>query len=78
MLTIFIFSVYQCFNFDKFCGYTDRTQMTNDSLKMIDQDLFWAAIEFDNVDGDSIPEHVSYRIRMDVDKVDSTKRVMDK
>ena len=52
--------------------------MINDGLYMIKEDLFWAAIEFHNVDGDVLPEHVSYSIRMDVDKVDSTKRVKDK
>ena len=51
--------------------------MIKDGLNMIEHDMFWAAIEFDNVNA-TLPEHVSYRIRMDVDRVDSTKRVKDK
>ena len=48
---------------------------------MIEQDMFWAGIEFEfdvNKTGGILPKHVSYSIRMDTDKVDSTKRVKDK
>ena len=48
---------------------------------MIEQDMFWAGIEFEfdvNKTGGTLPKHVSYSIRMDTDKVDSTKRVKDK
>ena len=48
---------------------------------MIEQEMFWAGIEFEfDIDktGGTLPKHVSYSIRMDTDKVDSTKRVKDK
>lgn len=71
----------KCFNFNKFCGYTDHEAFIKDGLMMIEQEMFWAGIEFEfDIDktGGTLPKHVSYSIRMDTDKVDSTKRVKDK
>ncbi|XP_060560202.1 phospholipid-transporting ATPase ABCA1-like [Ruditapes philippinarum] len=70
----------KCFNFDKFVGYTNRQQMMDDGIAMIDNDLFWAAIEFPGMDESTtvMPKNLQYKIRMDVDKVDSTKRVRDR
>ena len=72
--------MFQCFNFDKFVGYTNRQQMMDDGLDMIDNDLFWAAIEFPGMDESTtvMPTNLEYKIRMDVDKVDSTKRIRDR
>ena len=52
--------------------------MMKDGISMVEDGLFWAAVEFNNVDEGNLPTHISYKIRMDIDKVDSTKRVMDK
>ncbi|KAL3869286.1 hypothetical protein ACJMK2_041989, partial [Sinanodonta woodiana] len=68
-----------CFEFNKFVGYRDNGKMINDGLALIDNNTFWTAIEFlVDVDLASLPTHIAYKIRMDSDKVDSTKRVMDK
>ncbi|XP_052284173.1 phospholipid-transporting ATPase ABCA1-like isoform X3 [Dreissena polymorpha] len=76
----FVSEYMDCFNFDKFIPYKDNTQMMEDGIKMIENDLFWAAIEFVGMDLTTsvMPKKIEYKIRMDVDKVDSTKRVRDK
>ncbi|XP_045158186.2 phospholipid-transporting ATPase ABCA1-like isoform X2 [Mercenaria mercenaria] len=70
----------KCFNFDKFVGYTNRQQMMDDGIAMIENDLFWAAVEFTGMDTSTskMPTNIEYKIRMDVDKVDSTKRIRDR
>lgn len=42
--------------------------------------LFFSAIVFENFDknSDKIPTLVKYKIRMDTDNVDGTKKIMDK
>ncbi|XP_052776388.1 phospholipid-transporting ATPase ABCA1-like isoform X2 [Mya arenaria] len=69
-----------CFNFDKFVGYNSTDVLMKDGLTLISKGLFWAAIEFENIDGSSsqLPTKVQYKIRMDKNKVDSTKRIRDK
>lgn len=54
--------------------------MMDDGLAMIENDLFWAVIEFIGMDDMTVtmPTKVEYKIRMDTDKVDSTKRIRDK
>ena len=75
----FIF-VFQCFNFDKFVAYTDRDEMMADGMAMMENDVFWAVIEFPGMDASTVtmPTKIEYKIRMDTDKVDSTKRTRDK
>lgn len=45
-------------------------------------DLLWAGVVFNSSELDhsssSLPSHVSFKIRMDKDRVDSTTRIQDK
>jgi len=77
---VYILFLFQCFNFDKFIGYNDTDELMNDGLFMIDRDLFWAAVEFNDMDPSTVamPTKVTYKIRMDKNKVDSTKRIRDR
>ncbi|WAR23494.1 ABCA1-like protein [Mya arenaria] len=69
-----------CFNFDKFIGYNNTDDLMKDGLTLIEKGLFWAAIEFENIDASStlLPTKVQYKIRMDKNKVDSTKKIRNK
>lgn len=80
MLFEYITEYIQCFNFDKFVGYKNQKEMMDDGIAMIERDLFWAAIEFTGMglNTTEMPTKVEYKIRMDVDKVDSTKKVRDR
>ncbi|XP_059140192.1 phospholipid-transporting ATPase ABCA1-like [Physella acuta] len=70
----------KCFRLDKFVGYPDTRSLEEASLLHIANKTFWAAIVFENVDKNSekIPSMVKYKIRMDTDNVDGTKKIMDK
>lgn len=54
-------------------------------VHLISIDRLWAVIVFENLNSSNssfsdslLPPHVYYKIRMDADKVDSTKRVEDR
>ncbi|CAG2233420.1 ABCA1 [Mytilus edulis] len=69
----------QCIVFDKFVPYPSEKDLVKSSLGMIQNRTFLAAVVF-NVDKrtpDRLPKHVSYKIRMDTDRVDNTKQVTD-
>lgn len=70
----------QCINFDRFRGYNDYEEFEKDSKAGIGAATFFGGLQFDVVKMDSSkrPTFVNYRIRMDPDKVDSTKRVQDR
>ncbi|XP_048255576.1 phospholipid-transporting ATPase ABCA1-like isoform X2 [Haliotis rufescens] len=69
----------QCFRFDKFRPYASEYSLIQDSLDMIPTNTFWAALVFETeADAASVPNHMTYKIRMDTDKIDSTKKVQDK
>ncbi|XP_055884282.1 phospholipid-transporting ATPase ABCA1-like isoform X3 [Biomphalaria glabrata] len=73
-------SYFKCVQLNKFVGFHDSAAMVEASLQMIQNNTFWSAVVFDNFEAGStnVPSLVKYRIRMDTDKVDSTKRIMDK
>ncbi|XP_033737996.1 ATP-binding cassette sub-family A member 7-like isoform X2 [Pecten maximus] len=70
----------QCINFDRFRGFNDYEEFEKASKAGIGADTFFGGLQFDEVRMDSKkrPTFVNYRIRMDPDKVDSTKRVQDR
>ncbi|XP_060082289.1 phospholipid-transporting ATPase ABCA1-like [Ylistrum balloti] len=70
----------QCIKFDRFRGFNDYEQFVQASKAGIGAATFFGALQFDEVrmDTNKRPTFVNYRIRMDPDKVDSTKRVQDR
>ncbi|CAG5131580.1 unnamed protein product, partial [Candidula unifasciata] len=71
---------FKCINLDKFKGFRDSSALIENSLGSIENNTFWSAVVFDNMaqTDKCIPSLVKYRIRMDSDKVDGTKRVASK
>ncbi|XP_021342260.1 ATP-binding cassette sub-family A member 7-like isoform X2 [Mizuhopecten yessoensis] len=70
----------QCINFDRFRGFNDYEAFVQASKDGIGASTFFAGLQFDEVrmDSQKRPTFVNYKIRMDPDKVDSTKRVQDR
>ncbi|KAH9491700.1 ATP-binding cassette sub- A member 1 [Bulinus truncatus] len=75
-----IIPYFSCFQLDKFVGFHDSAALVEASLEMIQNNTFWSAVVFDNIEANAttVPPIIKYRIRMDSDKVDSTKSIMDK
>nr|XP_033770847.1 phospholipid-transporting ATPase ABCA1-like [Geotrypetes seraphini] len=69
-----------CLVLDKFESVPTEWDLVNRSLTLIEEKKFWAGIVFQNMDDQTsdIPPHVKYKIRMDIDEVESTQKVKDR
>lgn len=65
---------------DKFEGYLDETQMTRQALYLLEENKLWAAVVFSDLEptASSLPPHVTYKIRMDIDAVEKTNKIKDR
>ncbi|KAL5022830.1 hypothetical protein ScPMuIL_001985 [Solemya velum] len=61
-----------------FKGYPSESDLLKDSLKQINNYTFLAAVVFEGEINDTLPSFIKYKIRMDTEKVDSTRKIMDK
>lgn len=74
----------QCFDMNKLEPLETEEEAVAKGIELIAIDRLWAVIVFENLnssdsENDSVlPPHVRYKIRMDADKIDSTKRVQDR
>lgn len=75
-----VFSKYsKCFNFDKFVPYPNESALVKDSIRFVENATLLGALVFDmKGETEKLPTHVTYKIRMDADKVDSTHRIRDR
>nr|XP_040027065.1 retinal-specific phospholipid-transporting ATPase ABCA4-like isoform X2 [Gasterosteus aculeatus aculeatus] len=79
--TIRMFNKYgECINLDKFVPYTDESQMTHQALYLLEENKFWAGVVFMDMYPwtTSVPPHVKYKIRMDIDAVERTNKIRDR
>ncbi|KAL8582197.1 hypothetical protein ACOMHN_004116 [Nucella lapillus] len=70
-----------CFRFDKFQPYSSEADLVGKSLPLIENNTFWAALIFENMEGgnvNEIPPFIKYKIRMNSDYVDNTKKLRAK
>uniref|UniRef100_A0A663MHJ3 P-type phospholipid transporter n=1 Tax=Athene cunicularia TaxID=194338 RepID=A0A663MHJ3_ATHCN len=69
-----------CLTLDKFEGYLDETQLTHQALHLLEENKFWAGVIFLDVGPttSSLPRHVKYKIRMDIDAVEKTNKIKDR
>uniref|UniRef100_A0A4W3JZM3 ABC transporter domain-containing protein n=1 Tax=Callorhinchus milii TaxID=7868 RepID=A0A4W3JZM3_CALMI len=74
----FVFSL-KCINWDKLEAVSTEEKLINKSMELLDERKFWAGIVFMDVDsnGTEPSEHVKYKIRMDIDNVERTNKIMD-
>uniref|UniRef100_A0A8B9TLI8 P-type phospholipid transporter n=1 Tax=Anas platyrhynchos TaxID=8839 RepID=A0A8B9TLI8_ANAPL len=69
-----------CLMLDKFEGYHDETQLTHQALHLLEENKFWAGVVFPDIEpiASSLPPHVKYKIRMDIDAVEKTNKIKDR
>uniref|UniRef100_A0ACB8F4D5 Retinal-specific ATP-binding cassette transporter n=1 Tax=Sphaerodactylus townsendi TaxID=933632 RepID=A0ACB8F4D5_9SAUR len=70
----------ECLTLDKFEGYADETQLIHRAIYLLDENKFWAAVVFPNLNMETnqLPAHVKYKIRMDIDAVEKTNKIKDR
>ncbi|XP_070701839.1 retinal-specific phospholipid-transporting ATPase ABCA4-like [Pempheris klunzingeri] len=70
----------ECISLDKFVAHTDESQMTHHALYLLEENKFWAGLVFVDMYPwtTSIPPHVKYKIRMDIDAVERTNKIKDR
>ncbi|XP_028282913.1 retinal-specific ATP-binding cassette transporter-like [Parambassis ranga] len=70
----------ECINLDKFVAHTDESQMIHQALYLLEENKFWAGMVFMDMYPwtTSIPPHVKYKIRMDIDAVERTNKIKDR
>ncbi|KAG7229040.1 hypothetical protein INR49_013159, partial [Caranx melampygus] len=70
----------ECISLDKFVAHTDESQMTHQALYLLEENKFWAGVVFMDMYpwSTSVPPHVRYKIRMDIDAVERTNKIKDR
>ncbi|KAJ8408339.1 hypothetical protein AAFF_G00257530 [Aldrovandia affinis] len=72
--------VTQCFSLNKLEGTASEGEMIEQALQLLEDRQFWAGVVFLLPDPSSptLPPHVSYKIRMDIDDVTRTNKIKDR
>ncbi|KAM7379618.1 hypothetical protein PAMP_005160 [Pampus punctatissimus] len=70
----------ECISLDKFVAYSDESQMIHQALYLLEENKFWAGVVFMDMYPwtTSVPPHVKYKIRMDIDTVERTNKIKDR
>uniref|UniRef100_A0A4W5R3B4 Uncharacterized protein n=1 Tax=Hucho hucho TaxID=62062 RepID=A0A4W5R3B4_9TELE len=60
--------------------HTDEDQLTHQALFLLEENKFWAGLVFLDVYPwtTTVPRHVKYKIRMDIDQVERTNKIKDR
>uniref|UniRef100_A0A8C1KHV5 Zgc:172302 n=1 Tax=Cyprinus carpio TaxID=7962 RepID=A0A8C1KHV5_CYPCA len=69
-----------CFSLNKMEGLATEGEMVERALELLEDRQFWAGIVFllPEPSSSSLPPHVKYKIRMDIDDVTRTNKIKDK
>ncbi|KAF4107052.1 phospholipid-transporting ATPase ABCA1 isoform X2 [Onychostoma macrolepis] len=70
----------KCFSSNKMEGLATEGEMVERALELLEDRQFWAGIVFllPEPSSSSLPPHVKYKIRMDIDDVTRTNKIKDK
>uniref|UniRef100_A0A8C6P4U4 P-type phospholipid transporter n=1 Tax=Nothobranchius furzeri TaxID=105023 RepID=A0A8C6P4U4_NOTFU len=70
----------RCLILDKFIALPDEDAVTQRALDLLEEGKFWAGLVFVNMHSwsTSVPPHVKFKIRMDIDTVERTNKVKDR
>ncbi|XP_043218216.1 ATP-binding cassette sub-family A member 7-like [Amphibalanus amphitrite] len=74
-------SVYlACFELNKLEGLSDEHALVRRSSNLTAENMLWAGVVFMDIEpgAETMPTYVRYKIRVDGDRVDSTKHIMDR
>ncbi|XP_055488379.1 phospholipid-transporting ATPase ABCA1-like [Leucoraja erinacea] len=71
--------VMECIKWDKLEPVSTEEKLINKSMELLDESKFWAGIVFlgSNSNSTKPSEHMKYKIRMDIDNVERTNKIMD-
>ena len=71
---------FSCIELDKFEAVADEEELVSRGMDLIRSNKLWAGLVFLDMEegGEQLPKFISYKIRLDADKVDSTKRLEDR
>uniref|UniRef100_A0A673HB38 ABC transporter domain-containing protein n=1 Tax=Sinocyclocheilus rhinocerous TaxID=307959 RepID=A0A673HB38_9TELE len=69
-----------CFDLDKFEGVSTEAVLVEQSLKLLNQDRFWAGLVFTDLDPTDprTPPHIRYKIRMDIEETERTDKIKER
>ncbi|UYV67345.1 ABCA1 [Cordylochernes scorpioides] len=66
----------QCLELDRFEALPNEDALVKRGLSLMTEDKFWAGLVFDiRPDAPTLPPYLRYKIRMDANKVDTTKKI---
>lgn len=70
----------QCVILDKFVALPDEDAVTQRALDLLEDSKFWAGLIFVNMYPwtATVPPHVKFKLRMDIDAVERTNKVKDR
>ncbi|XP_058158936.1 retinal-specific phospholipid-transporting ATPase ABCA4 [Dasypus novemcinctus] len=70
----------ECLVLNKSESYDDEIQLTQRALSLLEENRFWAGVVFPDMYPwtSSLPPHVKYKIRMDIDVVEKTNKIKDR
>ncbi|KAK9966236.1 hypothetical protein ABG768_003359 [Culter alburnus] len=70
----------KCFSLNKIEGLATEGELVERALELLEDRQFWAGIVFllPDPSSSSLPPHVKYKIRMDIDDVTRTNKIKDK
>ncbi|TTW24234.1 ATP-binding cassette sub-family A member 1 [Bagarius yarrelli] len=69
--------VIGCLDLDKFEAMASEQLLVERSLKLLDQERFWAGVVFTDL-GAGSPSFIRYKIRMDVEETERTDKIKDR
>ncbi|XP_043924192.1 phospholipid-transporting ATPase ABCA1 [Protopterus annectens] len=69
----------ECVKLDKLEPVSTEAKLIDKSLELLEDGKFWAGIVFVGIESNSttVPRHVKYKIRMDIDNVERTNKIKD-
>ncbi|XP_069503524.1 phospholipid-transporting ATPase ABCA7 isoform X2 [Ambystoma mexicanum] len=74
----------ECVSLNKIEAVSSEEELVSHALQLLDQKQFWAGVVFLNFDNtteetnETIPRHVQFKIRMDIDDVTRTNKIKDR
>lgn len=70
----------QCLDLNKFVAVPTEGLLVAKAQELLENHTYWAGIVFENLglDASEAPPHVKYKIRMDIDEVEGTKKLKDR
>ncbi|KAM6294790.1 LOW QUALITY PROTEIN: phospholipid-transporting ATPase ABCA7 [Aegotheles albertisi] len=73
--------VLECASLDKIEAVATEEQLVVRAMELLEDQQFWAAVVFEppiNATAPTLPPHVRYKIRMDIDDVTRTSKIKDR